>query len=483
MKRLVVSALIAAAFVLGAARAEAGVPRQFSYQGVLTDNVGTIVPDGSYDLTVRLYTVASGGSAVVTEAHPATTVARGGFSIVVGETASLAAIDANGPLYLSLQVGADPEMSPRVQLTASPYAMGLNLPASLSDNSAGAMLTLRNAGTGSTLVSEGTSQIGSSANTGKMVLRAPSSGANDLLTIQPYGSTALGGEVRFNDENGSAYAVMEPDFLGDGGFFSIDRPGGLTGFLVDGNSANSSPRVSILGNSSNMVFDAGTTGDASVQLPSASVASGEILDEPGVARSAANSFLSLSGGVDALTSRTITCPDAGYVVAIANCELWIDHTSGNLDRNILTVDNSVPGSITGNSYEVFELPSTAATGNYRNPSCAVGVFSVAAGANTFYLLAQEVTPGASEGYAQNPSLTLMYFPTSYGTVTSTIAQPIDSKTNAGPLSSTDVAAEQAEARTFDMTRMQRELDTMRARMDAMQRALASDPQAAHAKGN
>jgi hypothetical protein len=34
-----------------------------------------------------------------------------------------------------------------------------------------------------------------------------------------------------------------------------------------------------------------------------------------------------------------------------------------------------------------------------------------------------------------------------------------------------------------MTRMQRELDTMRARMDAMQRALASDPQTAHAKGN
>jgi len=94
-----------------------------------------------------------------------------------------------------------------------------------------------------------------------------------------------------------------------------------------------------------------------------------------------------------------------------------------------------------------------------------------------------VTPGASEGYAQNPSLTLMYFPTSYGTVTATLAAPIDSKTNATPLSSADVSAEQAEARTFDAARAQRELDAMRARLDALQRTLANGPHAASAQGN
>lgn len=39
------------------------VPKTLSYQGVLTDDEGTAVPDGDYDLTFHIYDVASGGPA------------------------------------------------------------------------------------------------------------------------------------------------------------------------------------------------------------------------------------------------------------------------------------------------------------------------------------------------------------------------------------------------------------------------------------
>jgi len=43
------------------------VPKLISYQGVLTDASGTVVPDGNYNLTFKLYDVATGGTPLWTE--------------------------------------------------------------------------------------------------------------------------------------------------------------------------------------------------------------------------------------------------------------------------------------------------------------------------------------------------------------------------------------------------------------------------------
>ncbi len=110
-----------------AAPAAAQVPSTMTFPGVLTDDAGTLFPEGSYDLTFNIYDVASGGSALYSEAHPSVALVRGGFSVILGSTTPLT-LPFDVPYWLGIPVGGGVELSPRVPLTSSPYARSLRLP-------------------------------------------------------------------------------------------------------------------------------------------------------------------------------------------------------------------------------------------------------------------------------------------------------------------------------------------------------------------
>lgn len=55
---------------------QAQIPRQMSYQGLLTDPTGQLVPDGDHSLTMSLYTQATGGSSIWSETQTVTVVDR-----------------------------------------------------------------------------------------------------------------------------------------------------------------------------------------------------------------------------------------------------------------------------------------------------------------------------------------------------------------------------------------------------------------------
>ena len=98
----------------------AQIPHTLNYQGTLTTGT-TPVPDGNYNVTFRLYTASSGGSAAWTEAQLVAT-RNGVFSAILGKIVALPAA-FSVPYWLSLQVGADPELSPRVEMTGVAYSM------------------------------------------------------------------------------------------------------------------------------------------------------------------------------------------------------------------------------------------------------------------------------------------------------------------------------------------------------------------------
>jgi len=101
----------------------AQIPEQLSYQGVLTDTSGNPRPDGSYSMTFRLYTVVSGGSALWTEAK-SVTVSDGVFTTYLGDTTPFPiSITWSTTYWLSLQVGGDPELSPRIKLASVAYSL------------------------------------------------------------------------------------------------------------------------------------------------------------------------------------------------------------------------------------------------------------------------------------------------------------------------------------------------------------------------
>jgi len=91
---------------------------------VLTDGAGNLVPDGNYPITFNIYDDATlGGPHLLwSEPHTAVAVSKGGFSVILGSITPLAlAFDTQ--YWLGVQVGADPELTPRVTLAASPYSL------------------------------------------------------------------------------------------------------------------------------------------------------------------------------------------------------------------------------------------------------------------------------------------------------------------------------------------------------------------------
>jgi hypothetical protein len=101
--------------------AQAAVPRYINYQGRLTDAEDNPVT-GDINITVRIYDVESGGTALWTETQ-ATTVTRGIFNILLGNTELLNSLDFNSPYWYSVEIDSDGEMTPRQRLTSVAYAI------------------------------------------------------------------------------------------------------------------------------------------------------------------------------------------------------------------------------------------------------------------------------------------------------------------------------------------------------------------------
>ncbi|MEO0085140.1 MAG: tail fiber domain-containing protein [candidate division WOR-3 bacterium] len=109
------------------------VPRMLSYQGRLTDSFDIPVPDTTYQVTFRLYTVPSGGSPFWNETQTVRTRA-GLFSVLLGSVDDIDSIPQAGNLYLGMQVGGGAELSPRLRLVSTAYSYNANNAARLDGN-------------------------------------------------------------------------------------------------------------------------------------------------------------------------------------------------------------------------------------------------------------------------------------------------------------------------------------------------------------
>lgn len=128
VKRTLAAALLAVASIafllVVPARTDAAINSQINFQGKLTNPDGTNVTNGTYSIVFSIYSVSTGGTAVWTETQPSVTVTDGIFQVALGSVTSLpGSVDFNSSsLYLGVKVGADAEMTPRIQFTAAPYA-------------------------------------------------------------------------------------------------------------------------------------------------------------------------------------------------------------------------------------------------------------------------------------------------------------------------------------------------------------------------
>jgi len=295
-----------------------------------------------------------------------------------------------------------------------------------------------------------------------------STGGSIVEMYETYG----GGQLRLVDSTNGVPFFMAFRHTEGGGYLNINRNAAANpGFIVDGNHDGTESTLVYVGGvnpGNDIVFNAGGSGDSTVMIPNDAIRDLEIRDESGVASATGNSSVILSGGVDTILSRTITVPETGYCVVIGSCQLGATHTTGtNSDANIGVSD--APGALPANQDVLFRVASGAATGSYIIPATVHGTFLVQPGARTFYLLAQETSGGLDVVDSQ---LTVLYVPTAYGAVSSTLLARSDgsdaSSPRVTPMSPDEIRAEQIEAAIFDQNRRDAELAEVRAQMQAMQ---------------
>jgi hypothetical protein len=115
-------ALVAVALLFAAVGVTHGqVPQTITYQGLLTDDAGAPVPDGTYTLTFFIYDTEDGGEPLWGQEHPSVLVAGGLFKAVLGEDEPIP-LEFDAPYWLEVRVEAEPPQEPRIRLTSAPYS-------------------------------------------------------------------------------------------------------------------------------------------------------------------------------------------------------------------------------------------------------------------------------------------------------------------------------------------------------------------------
>jgi hypothetical protein len=198
----------AAAVVLGsvlcAALAMAQIPRTLSYQGVLLDASGQPLPDGEYEMEFRLYEVATGGAPLFVESQRVR-VEHGVVSTLIGLQRPLT-LPFDRPYYLGVALGGGAELTPRVPLTAVPYAFRAVVADSLRHWSASDTAVRVEAhlllGSSASAVRELRLQEAAINGQDYVGLRAPSNVPNSIVWTLP-ATDGTPGQVLSTDGNGN----------------------------------------------------------------------------------------------------------------------------------------------------------------------------------------------------------------------------------------------------------------------------------------
>ena len=123
-------ALLILSFALWPGFCLSSVPQLMSYHGFLMEDSGQPVSDGIYQITFRIYTQESGGSAEWEETQDIS-VESGVLNALLGSVNSIADFPLSDNAWLGIQIEGQSEMSPRKRIASVGYSFN----AGESDNS------------------------------------------------------------------------------------------------------------------------------------------------------------------------------------------------------------------------------------------------------------------------------------------------------------------------------------------------------------
>lgn len=221
--------MLSCLFLFPAAAAEPEYAR-VSFQGRLTGTAGAAVPDGSYDMRFKFYDAATNGTLLLTDQHVGPTnavavsgglyaVLLGGGEIVAGGESNLWSVFLNhSQVYLGISIGAEPEMTPRLLLTRTPYAVRAEDALTLSGKSASQFLdatSISQTKTGQLVLSVTSSNpalIAWNRGTGS-VIQAQSRNGTVVFDVATNGNTTIAGSYKFSGAKTNRITLGPADFV------------------------------------------------------------------------------------------------------------------------------------------------------------------------------------------------------------------------------------------------------------------------------
>jgi len=357
------------------------------------------------------------------------------FTIILGEINPLnETLFAYPDLWLGITVSGDSEMTPRQRLTSVPYA--LHTPAA--------------GGTGSGWVADGGNVyledendnvgIGTASPAWKLDVAGGLNVSDSLIANKVrIGSSAIEGEIGFYGPlTNGPYLEFGERWNGGGDFFLKDAEGdvvvgfqanntyggygygwlsrndGTAGITIWGGQGGSDdPRLELNGQSRDLVLNMAESGDDAVQLPTSSISSSEMKNEPGLSNSVRTSSQALGASPLQLDDVYINCPSDGYVLVFATFNLITWHQYGTDDFIYLKITDVASASFPSTYSYIKTYLSTEVYGQRIAPVTLSRYFSVDAGGQYFYLYGAEYSASTS---VDDIILTAVFVPSWYGSI-------------------------------------------------------------------
>jgi len=394
------------------------VPRTILYQGTLTDDSGVPLPDNTYFIRFRIWSDSISNDAGQEKWNgniQAVNVYGGLLEAVLGAPPmpplpnNIFANDTN--LYLGISVGVAAELRPRIKFTTVPYAYK----ALLADTAAIAKSTAPNSVNGNSIVDGSVTLLDlaqSGATTGKVIKWDGSqwSPATDANSGGDISSIVVGSGLAGGGDSGAVSIYVPPN-----GISSVQIAPNAVGNSQISVYAVGSPQLapSAVTQSKLAPSAVGTT-----EIIDNSILGVDISDEPGLAQNRSANIIALNNiSMTDLVTVTLTTPAAGFIFLMGRTSLTMQNTTAE-NRAHLQIDETTGGVLIGGIYSTVGFESYPTTGAYNFNCTSQRTYFKTAGTYTFRLEALQVTTSGSANInASYPILTAMYFPTSYGSVT------------------------------------------------------------------
>ena len=234
-----------------------GVPQNLSYQGFIKASDGTLLPDGSYTVTFRIYEEVTGGVSLWSEEHEIY-LKSGMVSATLGESTSFTFSTKMN--YLEIQVNGD-VMTPRQKMTSVTYAFHAESAQKIATDSTTYTFPLEDGTSGQSLTTDGS---------GSLSWTTVDGGSSSATSLSATGDATGSGVLKLYEDtdDGTNYAGLKAGTMASDVTWTLPTADGTSGQVISTDGSGALSWSSVSGGSLTNATTSIGTGSATANLAS-----------------------------------------------------------------------------------------------------------------------------------------------------------------------------------------------------------------------